>query len=141
MDLGGKKDAAFLRGNKHQMAVRDHFSRYTWMYFVTFKSDAAVAFEKFCAGRRVECIPSEVMVFKSDDGGKLSEEKFGKLCQQINTSNNSQLYTGSPAYNGVAERGLIMIESAALATRVQASELLRGCGVPEGPSLWPETMN
>ena len=34
-----------------------------------------------------------------------------------------------------------MIESAALAARIQASELFPGFSIPEGPSLWAEAMN
>ena len=34
-----------------------------------------------------------------------------------------------------------MIESAALAARIQASQLFQGCSIPEGPSLWAEVMN
>ena len=34
-----------------------------------------------------------------------------------------------------------MIESAALAARIQGSKLFPECSVPEGPSLWAEAMN
>ena len=34
-----------------------------------------------------------------------------------------------------------MIESAALAARIQASELFAGYSIPEGASLWAEAMN
>ena len=37
--------------------------------------------------------------------------------------------------------GLAMIESAALATRIQASEFFPVYSIPEGPSLWAEAMN
>ena len=47
----------------------------------------------------------------------------------------------SPEYNGVAERGLAIIESAALADRIQAPELFPGFNIPEGPSLWAEAMS
>ena len=47
----------------------------------------------------------------------------------------------SPEYNGVAERGLAMIESAALAARIQASELFPGFDIPVKPSLWAEAMS
>ena len=68
------------------------------------------------------------------------EGKFGKLCrerkikQEFTTADN-------PEYNGVAERGLAMIESGALAARIQASELFPGYSIPEGASLWAEAMN
>ena len=79
-------------------------------------------------------------MIKSDDGGEFSEGKFGKLCRERNIK---QEFTtaDSPEYNGDAERGLALIESAALAARIQASELFPGFNVPEGPSLWAEAMN
>ena len=54
------------------------------------------------------------------------EGKFGKLCRELQR---------------VAERGLAMIESAALAARIQASELFPGYSIPEGASLWADAMN
>ena len=47
----------------------------------------------------------------------------------------------SPEYSGVVERGLAMIESAALVAIIRAPELFPGCSTPEGPSLWAEAMN
>ena len=61
------------------------------------------------------------------------EGKFGKLCRERKIK---QEFTTAdiPEYNGVAERGLVMIEPTALAARIQASELFPGCNIPEGPS-------
>ena len=53
------------------------------MHFVSHKSDAADAFEKFLADLRVEGIPSEVVVVRSDDG-EFNKGKFGKLCRERN---------------------------------------------------------
>ena len=140
VDLGGQKYVASTGGNKYPMIVRDDFSRHAWMYFVSHKHDAASAFEKFLAGLRVEGTPSEVVIVRSDDGGELMEGKSGKLCRERKIK---QEFTtaDSPEYNGVAERGLDMIKSAALAARIQASELFPGDSIPEGASLWAEAMN
>ena len=125
VDLGGKKHVASMEGNKYPMIVRDDFSRHAWMYFVSHKHDAASAFEKFLADLRVEDTPSEVVIVRSDDGGEFMEGKFGKLCRERKIK---QEFTtaDSPEYNGVAERGLTMIESAALGARIQAPELFPG---------------
>ena len=140
VDLGGKKYVKSIGGKKYPMIIRDDYSRYTWMYFISYKSDAADTFAKFLTDVRLEGIPSEVVVIRSDDGGEFSEGKFGKLCRERNIK--QEFTTGdSPEYNGVAERGFALIESAALAARVQASELFPGFNVPEGPSLWAEAMN
>ena len=130
VDLGGKKCVASIGGKKYPMIVRDNFSRHAWMYFVSHKYDAASAFEKFLADLRVEGTPSEVVIVRSDDGGEFMEEKFGKLCRERKIK---QEFTtaDSPEY-GVAERGLAMIESAALASRIQASELFPGYSITVG---------
>ena len=121
VDLGGKRRVAYVGRNKYPMIVRDDFSRYAWVYFISHKSDAAEAFEKFLADLRVEGVPSEVVVVRSDDGGEFNEGKFGKLCRERNIK---QEFTtvDSPEYNGVAERGLAMIESAALAASDSADK-------------------
>ena len=122
------------------MIMRHNFSRHAWMYFVSHKHDAASAFEKFLADLRVEGTPSEVVIVRADDGGELMEGKFGKLCRERKIK---QEFTtaDSPEYNRVAERGLAMIESAALAPEIQASELFPGYSIPEGALLWAEAMN
>ena len=100
------------------------------MHFARFRSDL-----------RLEGVPSKVILVRSDDGGKFSEGKFGRLCRDRNTK---QEFTtaDSPEFNGVAERGLAMIESASsLAARIKASVLFPGFRVSEGPSLCAEAMN
>ena len=90
------------------------------MYFISHKSDAIEAFKQFLADLRVEGISSKVVVVRSDNGGEFNQVEFGQLCRERNTK---QEFTtaNSPEYNGVAERGLAVIESAALAARIQAS--------------------
>ena len=121
------------------MIARDDFSRHAWMYFVSHKYDAASALEKFVADLRVEGTPSEVVIVRSD-GGKFMEGKFEKLCRERKIK---QEFTAadSPEYNRGVERGSAMIEPAALAARIQASELFPGCSIPVGPLLWAEAMN
>ena len=94
----------------------------------------------FIPDLRVEGVPSEVVVVRSKDGGEFNEGKLGKLCRE---SNIKQRFTtaGSPEYNGVAKRGLAMIESASPAARIRASELFPGCNVPEGLSLLAGVMS
>ena len=47
----------------------------------------------------------------------------------------------SPQYNGVAERGLGLIEEAALAARVQAEVLFGHLQLPKTDRLWAEAMH
>ena len=60
------------------------------------------------------------MVDSSDDGKELNAGKFAKLCRQRNIKQEF-IAADSSEYNGVAERGLAMIESAALAATIKAS--------------------
>ena len=67
VDLGGKKHVTSMRGNKYPtMIIRDDFSRYAWLYFISHTSDTAEAFKQFLADLRVEGIPSGVVVVRSD---------------------------------------------------------------------------
>ena len=66
VDLGGKKHVKSIGGKNNPMIIRYDYSRYTWMYFISHKSDAADTIAFFC-----------VVVIRSDDGGEFIEEKFG----------------------------------------------------------------
>ena len=127
--------------NKYPIIIRDDFSRYAWLSFISHKSDATEAFKKILADLRVEAIPSEVVVVRSDNnGGEFNEGELGQLCQERNI--NKEFTTAdSLEYNDVAELGLAMIESAALAARIQASELFPEIDIPEKLSLWAEAMS
>ena len=47
VDLGGEKHMKLIGGKKYLTIMRDDCSRYTWMYFISHKSDAADTFAKF----------------------------------------------------------------------------------------------
>ena len=47
----------------------------------------------------------------------------------------------SPQFNGVAERGVGMIETAAMAARIQAKVLFGDVKLPETDKLWAEAMH
>ena len=111
------------------------------MYFISHKSDASEAFKHFLADLRVEGIPSEVVVVRSDNDGEFNQGGFGQLCKEINIKQQFTTTADSPEYNDVAERRLAMIESATLVARIQASELFPGFDIPEKPSLWAEAMS
>ena len=104
------------------------------MYFIFHTSDVTEAYKNFLAGLRLEGIPSDAVLVRSDNGGELNEEKFETFCRE---GNKTQEFTtaDSPEYNGVAERGLATIESAALALRI-----FPGFDSPERSSLWAEAM-
>ena len=81
------------------------------------------------------------VVIRLDDGGRFNGGKLGKLCREGNNKKQDFTTADSPEYNGVAERGLAMLISDALAARIQAPELFPGLSVPGGSLLWVEAMN
>ena len=117
VDLEGNKHVMSMGGNKYPMIISGDFSRNARLYFIPPESDATEAFKQFLVDLRVEGIPPEVVVRRSDNGGELKQGQFGQLCWERNMK--QEITTAdSPEYNGVAERGLAMIESAALAARI-----------------------
>ena len=46
VDLGRKKHVKSIGEKKYPMIIRDDYSRYTWMHFISHKSDAANTFPK-----------------------------------------------------------------------------------------------
>ena len=127
-------------GDKYPMIMGDCFSCYPWLYFISHKSNATEAFKQFLADLRVEGVPSEVVVVRSDNGGESNQGEFGQLCRGRNIKQEVTT-DDSPEYKGVAERRLAVIKSAAIAARIQASELFPGFDIPEKPSLWAEAMS
>ena len=87
----------------YTLIVRDDCRRFTRVYVLGKKSDAASAFESFLAEVRADGIPSAVMAVKSDSGGEFFGERFGKLCRKRGIK---QEFTPADIlkYNGVAER-------------------------------------
>ena len=101
------------------------------------KLDAAEMFEHFLADTRAGDVPSQVVIVRSDGGGEFRGGKFRDLCrlqcikQEFTTADSLQ-------FNGVAECALGLIETAAMAGRIQARELFPGAQVPATESLWAE---
>ena len=104
------------------------------MYSISHKSDAAYTFATFMFDLREEGIPSEVVMIRSDGLGEFSEGKFGNLCRDMNIKRE---FTTADIleYNGIAERELALIESAALAARIHSTKWFPGFSIPERPSL------
>ena len=127
-----------IGGKRYTLIVRDDCTRFNRVYFLRHKSDAASAFESFLAEVRADGIPSTVMAVRSDNGREFFGGAFGELCRKRCIK---QEFTpaDSPKYNGVAERALGLINDAAAAARIQATELYPGA--PDYPSLWAEAVS
>ena len=138
VDLSGPMAVKSIGGKRYTLIVRDDCTRFNRVYFLRHKSDAASAFESFLAEVRADGIPSTVMTVRSDNGREFFGGAFGELCRKRCIK---QEFTpaDSPKYNGVAERALGLINDAAAAARIQATELYPGA--PDYPSLWAEAVS
>ena len=138
VDLSRPMAVKSIGGKRYTLIVRDDCTRFNRVYFLRHKSDAASAFESFLAEVRADDIPSTVMAVRSDNGREFFGGAFGELCRKRCIK---QEFTpaDSPKYNGVAERALGLINDAAAAARIQATELYPGA--PDYPSLWAEAVS
>ena len=130
VDLGGRKDVASVGGKHYPMIVKDDLTRRAWMYFLRSKSDAGSA----------DGISSLVEIVRSDNGGDFFGGEFAPVCNELLIKKEfTPAY--SPQYNGVAERGLRLIEEAAMAARIQAKVLFGHVQLPKTDRLWAEAMH
>ena len=83
MVLSGPKAVPSLSGKRYVMIVKDDFSRYSWLYFLERKSDAAESFRKFLADVRADGVPSRVETVRSDNGGEFYGGDFASVCRQV----------------------------------------------------------
>ena len=70
MNSSGSKVVDPHRGKRYTLIVRDVFSRYTWVYFIRHKSDAAEMFKQFLADTRTDGVSSQVVIVRSNGGGE-----------------------------------------------------------------------
>ncbi|CAM9701555.1 unnamed protein product, partial [Ascophyllum nodosum] len=122
----------------YTLIVRGDCTRFTPVYFLGKKSDAASAFESILEEVRAEGTPSVVMAVRSENGGKFFGGDFGKLCRKRGIKQEFTL-ADSPKCNDAAERALALINDSALAARIQASVLYPGA--PTYLSLWAEVVS
>ena len=68
VDLSGPMAVQSIGGERYTLIVRDGCTRFTRVYFLRHKSDAASAFESFLAEVRADGTQSAVMAVRSDNG-------------------------------------------------------------------------
>jgi len=102
MDLFGPSRTKSFGGNYYALVIVDDYSRYTWTFFLTLKSEAFKACKKF-----TKVIQNEkdlkIKVFRSDHAGEFQNELFEIFFEENRIMHNfSALRT--PQQNGVVER-------------------------------------
>ncbi|CAB1112185.1 unnamed protein product [Ectocarpus sp. CCAP 1310/34] len=137
LDLGGKMKTRSIGDHWYTLMIRDDFSRWTRVFFLKHKSDAAVGFEKFLVDYRTKEVPCEVYITRTDDGGEFQ----GQFAEVFRRHGIKQEFTPphTPKYNDVAERALGLITDAALASRIQATQPFPDA--PNHPGLWAEAIS
>ena len=89
----------------------------------------------YLADHRVSGTPSSVETVRTDDAAEFKSGYFADLCRERGTR---QEFTtaDSPQFNGVAERGIAMIEATGKGTLIQAKHMFSGMGISLSDSLW-----
>ncbi|GJY18393.1 retrovirus-related pol polyprotein from transposon TNT 1-94 [Tanacetum coccineum] len=111
MDLFGPVKPQSISHNKYTLVIVDEYSRYTWVFCLKKKSDAADCIISFI--RKMENI-NEVKVkeLRSDNGTEFKNYKLEEFCDEKGISQNFSSPC-TPEQNGVAERrNITLIEAA-----------------------------
>ncbi|MCO5592506.1 hypothetical protein L7F22_046509 [Adiantum nelumboides] len=102
MDLCGPMSVDSLGGSKYFMLIVDDYSRFTWVYFLTHKSEAISTF--ICWKAHVEKESSnQVKDVCSDHGSKFTSHQFVDYCASFGIRRELS-NVGNPSKNGVVER-------------------------------------
>ncbi|CAN0397749.1 unnamed protein product, partial [Hapterophycus canaliculatus] len=134
IDLSGKKPVQSHGRNLYAMIFRDDKTRMTWEYFLRSKDEAPIALEKWLADVRHVGVPK---IIRSDDASELRGGRFSEICR-THRIQREFTSTDRPQLNGVAERGLTLIEKLAKALAIQAKVSFVGLSLPPTEKLWPE---
>ena len=95
--LSGQMIVQSIRGKRYILIARDDYTRFTRVYFVRHKSDAASAFESFLAEVRADGTPSTVMAVRSDNGRESFSEKLSGNFAVSVASNKSSHQQPAPS--------------------------------------------
>ena len=102
LDLFGPTQVASLGGMRYCFVIVDDYSRFTWVYFLTHKSETFNVFEAFCKMVENEK-KSAILKIRSDHGGEFENSLFENLCS-LNGYFHNFSAPRTPQQNGVVER-------------------------------------
>ena len=83
VDLSGLMAVQSIGGERYTLIVRDDCTRFTRVYFLRHKSDAASAFESFLAEVRADRTPSAAMAVLPESGREFLEELSGNFAVSV----------------------------------------------------------
>ena len=124
----GEKSVQSIGGNKYILMIRDDFSRFNAVYFMRSKGEVFRYFRQYLADYRFTGVPCAVKSVRTDDAAEVKGGAFANLCRERGIR---QEFTtaDSPQFNGVAERGIAMMESAGKAAIIEAGLNVPGMGI------------
>ena len=102
MDLFGPVSTASITGKRYTLVIVDEYSRFTWVFFLKAKSEAAEEIINFI--KQVEVLHRRpVRQLRSDNGTEFKNSTLNSFCIDKGIS---QCYSAArtPQQNGVAER-------------------------------------
>jgi len=102
MDLFGPSRIKSFGGNYYALVIDDDYSRYTWTFFLTLKSEAFKAFKNFAKAVQNEK-DLNIKVLRSDHGGEFQNELFENFCEENGIMHNFSA-PRTPQQNEVVER-------------------------------------
>ena len=82
MDLFGQNRVSSLGGKSYGLVNVDDYSRYTWVHFLSSKSDTFEVFESFI-NRIQNKFESKVKLIRTDHGGEFENKIFDELCNTV----------------------------------------------------------
>ena len=83
MDLFGPTRTQSLSGNRYGFVIIDDFTRYTWVLFLSHKSDACSEFRRFYNSALVG-LSFKLNSILTDHGGEFENKSFSDLCTELN---------------------------------------------------------
>jgi len=101
-DLFGPTTYTSIGGNKYGFVIVDDFTRYTWVFFLSDKSDNFATFRLF-AKRIHNEFETTIKKVGSDNGSEFKNTRVDELCDEFGIRHQfSAMYT--PQSNGIVER-------------------------------------
>ena len=134
VDESGEKPVASKGGKTYSITFRDDATSMSWIYFMRKKSESQDALDQFLADTR-ECGPPKII--RTVDAPQLKAGKFNEICRKLHIKREFTS-ANTPHLNGVAERGLTLIEKVAKASAYQAKVSFVGMDLPPMDRLWTD---
>jgi len=101
MDLFGPTIYTCIGGNKYGFVIVDDFTRYTWVFFLSDKSDAFATFKSFVKRIHNE-FEETIKKVRSNNGGEFKNKRVDELCDEFGIRHQF-LAKYTPQSNGLVE--------------------------------------